>query len=321
MKQLSKTLALFSLIFFGNQNINAQEIPRLEKRGQATQLIVDGKPFLVLGGELHNSSSSELNYLNPLWAPLKQMNLNTALVAVSWELIEPQEGKFDFTLVDGILKGARENKMRVVLLWFGSWKNGLSHYAPEWVKKDYKRFPRIVLENGKPTETLSALSTESANADAKAFAALMRHVKVVDGLKKTVIMVQVQNEVGVIGGTRDHSAFANSEFKKQVPTALLESLGKNKNELQPSLKKLWEGTGSKISGNWNEVFGNGFAADEAFMAWNYATYVNTVTKAGKAEYNIPMFVNAWIVQPEDKKPGDYPGGGPQAHVHDIWRAG
>jgi len=316
-----KSLAIFSFLFITiTPSLYSQSVPHLEKRGKTTQLIVDDKPYLILGGELHNSSSSELNYLNPLWAPLKQMNLNTALVAVSWELIEPLEDKFDFSLVDGILKGAREQNMRVVLLWFGSWKNGLSHYAPEWVKKDTKRFPRIVLENGKSTETITALSNEASKADAKAFAALMRHIKSIDAQRKTVIMVQVENEVGVIGGTRDHSSFANAEFKKAVPAALMASITKNKNELQPSFKKLWESAGSKTSGTWSEVFGNTPSAEEAFMAWHYAKYINTVAEAGKAEYNLPMFVNAWIVQPEDEKPGDYPGGGPQSHVHDIWRA-
>ena len=299
----------------------SQAPPRLEKRGKATQLIVDGKPFLILGGELHNSSSSDLQYLDPLWEPLQKMNLNTALVAVSWQLVEPQEGKFDFSLVDGIVKGARDHNMKLILLWFGSWKNGLSHYVPDWVKQDYKRFPRVVLNNGKSTETISSLSMEAAKADAKAFAAFMQHIKKIDASQQTVIMVQVQNEVGIIGGTRDHSTFANSEFVKPVPSELLAGLRKNKNELQPSFKKLWEASGSKTSGTWKEVFGNTAAADEAFMAWHYARYINTVAAAGKAAYNLPMFVNAWIVQPADKKPGDYPGGGPQAHVHDIWRVG
>src|SRR5665647_1657178 len=112
-------------------NVSAQmnkTIPHLEKRGTATQLIVDDKPFLILGGELHNSSTSSLEYMRPIWPKLAALNLNTALSAVSWELVEPEEGKFDFTLVDAMLKGARENNLRLILLWFGSWKNGLSHY-------------------------------------------------------------------------------------------------------------------------------------------------------------------------------------------------
>lgn len=298
---------------------DAQNIPHLEGRGAATQLIVDGKPFLVLGGELHNSNSSSLDYLQRLWEPVKKMNLNTVLAAVSWELIEPQEGKFDFTLVDGMLSGAREHDLKLILLWFGSWKNGLSHYAPEWVKKDTKRFPRIVLQNGRSTETISALSTEAMKADAKAFATLMQHLKEADAKDRTVIMMQVENEVGVLGDTRDHSSMANAAFAKPVPAELLTGLRKVKSDLQPALKKLWEDAGAKTSGTWSDVFGNNPSAEEVFMAWQYAKYINAVAEAGKKEYNIPMYVNAWIVQPEDKVPGDYPSGGPQAHVHDLWR--
>lgn len=298
---------------------NAQ-IPHLEKRGNVTQLIVDGKPFLVLGGELHNSSSSSLDYMKPIWDKLAALNLNTALSAVSWELIEPEEGKFDFTLVDAMLKGARENDLRIILLWFGSWKNGLSHYTPYWVKKDFKRFPRVKLSNGKATETVTPLSAEALKADAHAFAMLMKHVREVDA-NHTVIMIQVQNEVGVIGDARDHSTLAETAFNKNVPAALMDGLNKNKNELQPGLKKIWSDAGAKNSGTWQDIFGKNNAADEVFMAWHYAQYINTVVKAGKAEYALPMFVNAWIVQPEDRGPGDYPSGGPQSHVHDIWRAG
>lgn len=305
--------------FLLSQQSHSQNIPHLEKKGNATQLIVDGKPFIVLAGELHNSSSSSLDYLAPLWQPLKKNNYNTILASVSWQLVEPEENKFDFSLVDGMLKNAREHNLKLVLLWFASWKNGLSHYVPDWVKKDAKRFPRIILQNGRSTETISALSPEAMKADAKAFAALMRHVKEADANDYTVIMIQVQNEVGIIGDTRDHSPMANALFSKPVPGELLQGLQKYKNDLQPAMKKLWEANGSKTSGNWTTVFGAGASADEAFMAWHYAKYLNTVAAAGKREYNIPMFVNAWIVQPEDKKPGDYPSGGPQAHVHDIWR--
>lgn len=295
--------------------------PRLQKNGAATQLMVEGKPFLVLGAELHNSSSSSLDYMAPLWQPLQQMNLNTVLAAVSWQLTEPQENKWDFSHVDGILKGAREHGLKVVLLWFGSWKNGLSHYTPAWVKQDGRRFPRVRLSNGKPTETITALSAEAAGADAKAFAALLRHVKEVDAQQQTVIMVQVENEAGVIGDTRDHSEAANALFAKPVPAELLKGLMDTRNEWQPALKKHWEEAGSKTRGSWTELFGQTPFADEAFMAWQYARYMNQVAAAGKAAYNLPMFVNTWVVQPEDRLPGDYPAGGPQAQVHDIWRIG
>ena len=117
--------------------------PHLERRGQATQLIVDGKPFLALGGEVHNSSSSSVEYMKPIWPRLGSMHLNTVVVPVAWETIEPQEGRFEFSVVDGLLEGARSNHLRLVVLWFGAWKNTFSSYVPAWVKTDEERFPRV----------------------------------------------------------------------------------------------------------------------------------------------------------------------------------
>jgi len=177
----------------------AADIPHLQKQGTATQLIVDGKPFLVLAGELHNSSATSLEYMKPVWARLAEAKLNTVLAGVSWNQIEPQEAQFDFSAVDGVIQGARSHNLRLVLLWFGSWKNATSSYAPDWVKKDFKRFPRIQVRDGKTIELLSTLSDANRDADARAFAALLRHVKEVDGQQHTVLMIQVENEVNVEG--------------------------------------------------------------------------------------------------------------------------
>ena len=180
----------------------ATEIPHLRKQGTATQLIVDGKPFLALAGELSNSSATSVEYMKLVWPRLAiQTGLNTVLAGVSWNQIEPQEGKFDFSVLDGVIQGARAHNLRLVLLWFGSWKNGLSSYTPDWVKRDDKRFPRIQVQRGKTIEMLSTLSDANRDADARAFAALMRHVKAVDGRERTVIMIQVENEVGMQKGT------------------------------------------------------------------------------------------------------------------------
>ena len=299
----------------------ASTIPHLEKRGLATQLIVNGKPFLMLGGELLNSSSSGLKYMDTIWPKLAKMNLNTVLGGVSWDMIEPVEGKFDFILVDSLIQNARNHNMKLVVLWFGSWKNGLSHYVPEWVKKDTARFPRIKIANGKKLEVLSTFSKNNVEADAKAFAALMKHIREVDAKKQTVIMAQVENEVGIIGDTRDYTKAATNAFVDVVPKPFLNYLRKNKSTLLPEFSKLVADNLNKQFGNWEYVFGKAPSTDEMFMAWNYAQYMNKVAEAGKAEYPIPMYVNAWIVQPQDKKPGDYPCGGPQAHLHDVWRAG
>jgi hypothetical protein len=298
-----------------------KEIPHLEKRGSATQLIVDGKPFLVLGGELQNSSSSSREYMMEFWPKLETSGLNTVLAAIEWSLIEPVEGKFDFTVVDNLIEDARAHHLRLVLLWFGSWKNGQTHYAPEWVKKDYNRFPRVKAESGKSLEILSPLGTETLKADSRAFAAMMKHVKEIDSSQRTVIMIQVQNEVGVLGSPRDHGDIANAALNAPVPKELMDYLIKNKENLLPELIEVWKTTDFKTSGIWEEVFGKGVKTDELFMVWNYARYLDVCASTAKAEYSIPMFVNAWLVQPEDKRPGDYPSGGPQAHVLDLWRAG
>jgi len=297
-------------------------IPRLEKRGAATQLIVDGKPFLVLSGELSNTISSNLEYMKTVWPILaEKVHVNTVLTGMAWAWVEPEEGKYDFSIADAAIENARKNDLHIVWLWFASWKNGMSSFAPPWVKADQDRFPRAQIADGKSVEVLSTLAENNREADARAFAALMRHTREVDTTHR-VIMVQLENEVGLIGDSRDRSPLGNAAFAKPVPAELTDYLQRNKDNLLPEFRKIWEGAGFKTTGTWEEVFGKGPGkADEIFMGWNYSRYVGRVAEAGKREYPIPMFVNAWIVQPTDNVPGDYPSGGPQDHMHDIWRAG
>jgi beta-galactosidase GanA len=170
----------------------AAGVPHLEKQGTATQLIVDGKPFLALTGELGNNTASSLENMQPIWSRLVAGNLNCVLAAVSWAQIEPEEGRFDFALVDGLIQEARRNNLKLVFLWFGSWKNGLSSYPPLWVKQDYRRFPRVKIKGGKSIELLSTFGDASRDADARTYRALMRYVKEVDGQQHTVLMMQVE---------------------------------------------------------------------------------------------------------------------------------
>ncbi len=295
-------------------------IPQLRKQGAATQLIVDGKPFLMLAGELHNSSASNLEYMKPVWKKLKDLNLNTVLATVSWELLEPEEGKYDFTLVDGLIRDARLNDLRLVFLWFGSWKNGVSTYPPLWVKTDLKRFPRARNRQGQNLDVISPLSTAARDADGRAFAALMRHIREIDGRQHTVLMMQVENEVGLLGDSRDHSALAQAAWRAAVPPQLMSYLQAHRAELIPELAEAWAANGNKATGTWSEVFGDTPAGDEVFMAWHLARYIGGIAALGKAEYRIPMYVNAWLVQNPGQQPGRYPSGGPVSRMLDVWRA-
>ncbi len=291
--------------------------PHLETHGATTQLIVDGKPFLMLAGELHNSSASSLDYMKPLWPKLTAMSLNTIVTPLSWELMEPEEGKYDFSLVDGLLAQARENHQRIVFLWLASWKNGMSSYPPVWVKRDSRRFPRVLID-GNEVNILSPFGKATQESDARAFAALMAHIRQVD-TDHTVLMMQVENEVGVLGATRDHSAAAEKAFSGPVPEDLTRYLLSHRQALFPELLELWEANGARASGTWEQVFGASSRTDEIFMAWNYSKYVQAVAAAGRAAYPIPMYVNTWLGG-GDAKPGNYPSGGPQPRVVDIWKA-
>jgi beta-galactosidase GanA len=294
--------------------------PYLRKQGTATQLIVDEKPFLVLGGELGNSSASSLEHMAPVWPRLAAMKLNTVLIPVYWELIEPTEGKFDFTLVDGLLQAARKHNLRLVPLWFGSWKNSMSSYAPAWVKTDQRRFRRSQGRAGNGMEILSPFSKENVEADGRAFAAFMRHLREVDSTQHTVIMVQVENEIGMIPDSRDRSQIANELFNKPVPAELMNYLQERKEQLIPEFRTVWGSHGFKTRGTWEEIFGPGPGTDEIFMAWHFARFTQRVTELGKAEYKLPMFVNAALIRP-GHLPGQYPSAGPLPHLMDVWRAG
>ncbi|TYA74008.1 GH35 family beta-galactosidase [Seonamhaeicola marinus] len=340
----------FLFLFVFTSFFNAQTLPYLKKDNNKVQLIVHDKPFLIMGGELSNSisgsiahmenrenpiprkkyamingslgndSSQNMTYKGSVWQQMVDLNVNTVLAAVSWEMIEPEEGKFDFSIVDAMVQGAREKDLKLIPLWFGSWKNGMSSYVPLWVKQDYKRFPRTQIQNEGSIETLSTFSEASLKADAKAFKALMAHIKKIDSAHHTVIMVQVENEVGIHKDSRDRSKRADKAYKSEVPKALMHYLIKNKGRLTPELDKLWKSSNYRTSGTWSEVFGESVWTELTFTSWQYANYMNHVAKEGKSVYNLPMFVNAWLEYGDDAQPGNFPTGGPLPRVMDIWKA-
>jgi beta-galactosidase GanA len=295
------------------------DAPHLKKQGAATQLIVDGKPLLILGGELANSTASDLKHLDTHWATLKTIGLNTVIAPVEWDQIEPREGVYDFAPLEGLIRQAEANDMKVVLLWFGAWKNSMSSYAPPYIKQGYATYARARDDKGVPRDILSPYDPDTLKADQRAFGALMAHLKAFDR-NHTVVMVQVENEIGMLPVVRDYGPQAQAAFAGQVPKALTGYLQRNKATLHPYVRDVWAAKGFKTTGTWSEVFGDSVEAQQIFQAWGFSVFANDLTKAGKAAYDLPMYVNVALNRP-DQKPGQYPSGGPLPHLFDIWKAG
>ncbi len=302
---------VFGLILFMNIGIaqsqtNDPGMPKIVEKDGHHALLVDGQPFLMLGGQAHNSSAWP-GMLPHVWSAIEALHANTLEVPIYWEQIEPQPGKFDFSIIDTLLVQARERNKHLVLLWFATWKNGSNHYMPEWMKRDSKKYPNLTDNKGELVDSPSPHSTEAMKADANAFTAVMRHLKEADQ-QHTVIMVQVQNEPGSWYSVRDYSAKAQKLFESQVPKELLKS---------DVLKALNKPVVS--NGTWSEVFGKD--ADEYFHAWSVARYIEFVAAAGKAVNPLPLYVNAALRDPlSNPSAGTYESGGPTDNVISIWKA-
>jgi len=316
------TRCLFLLLCLATQLVYSQPTqgprtpgqPTLVHKDGQTQLFVDGKPFIAIAGELHNSTSSGLAYFSQALKYAASLNINTVIASISWEQFEPREGEFDYTLVDNIIQKAREQNLKLVLIWFASWKNGESAYVPGWVKADPKRFTWVKTRSGVDVHTISPFCKSAMQADARAFSMLMKRIKAQDAAH-TVIMMQVENEVGAFS-EMDYNG--ETLYNDPVPAALISYL--QKSSLEQPLNDAWTRNGRKTQGSWPVVFGeDNYDAQNFFMSWRYATYINTVCAAGKKEYDIPMYVNCWLVQHPGEKPGEYPNGGPVSRVMDIYK--
>ena len=281
--------------------LSAQSLPRLVKQDGHFQFLVDDRPFLLLGAQVHNSSGWPAE-LETIWPQAKQMGVNTLEIPIYWEDFEPQPGQFHCDTLDAIVTGAREQDLRLVQLWFATWKNGNMDYAPAWVKEDTAQYPRMIGPDGKPVRVLSPHSESNLGADRRAFEAFMRRVKQIDEEHRTVIMIQVQNEPGSLFIARDYSDESNRLFAGPAPGDLVTKLG-------------------KPAGTWKEVFGRE-EAEEAFAAYHVAHYIEQLAQAGKAIYPLPMSVNVWLRDRKScERPGEnYPSGGATYNMLDVWKA-
>ena len=278
----------------------------------STSVLQSQDDRLILGGELSNSAATSIADIDEVMPRMKQLGLNTVLVPAYWEMMEPEEGHFDFTLIDRTVECARECQLQVIFLWFGAWKNSMSCYAPLWFKQDTHRFPRARTEEGKPLEIASCFSEEVFQADNRAFGALMRHIS--QTASDVVIMVQVENEIGMLESARDHSPLAEHAYRKGVPPELVSYLRKQK--LHPWLASRFHAEGS----TWKEVFGEDVYSDEIFMAYHYAKYVGRLCETARRYTQMPLYVNA-AMNSRGRQPGQYPSAGPLAHLIDLWHTG
>ncbi|HEY3440666.1 MAG TPA: DUF5597 domain-containing protein [Paludibaculum sp.] len=281
--------------------LSGAPMPRLTQENGRFQFLVDGQPFIVLGIQTGNSSGYP-GELERTWPLAKRINVNTVEIPVQWQSVEPAEGKFDFSLVDGLVAGARKHDLRLILLWFGGFKNAAMHFAPAWVKQDMQKYPRMIDQAGQPMRTLATHIDATIDADARAFAAFMRHLKEIDGDQHTVIVVQVENEAGVLGTDRDHSPSADRLFAGRVPEPVLKALGQHS------------------SGSWSEAFGP--HAAETFAASYQMRYLNRVAEAGKKEFPLPLFINVWSdIQDGFYEPGfSHPSGGATTRMLPLYKA-
>lgn len=298
MSCLVRTIAA-ALVLSCSLAVNGAEMPRLVKKDGRYAFLVDGQPFLILGAQINNSSSWPA-VLPEVWPAIEAVHANTVEAPVYWEQIEPERGRFDFQNVDELVRQARAHHLYLVLLWFGTWKNGRMHYVPEWIKTDPAEYPRVVNRQGEPLDVLSPHAESNREADKKAFTALMQHLKQIDGTEHTVLMMQVENESGILGSVRDFSPAGEKLFQSQVPADLVEALHRR-------------------AGSWREVFGAD--AEETFSAYSVARYVNEIALAGKAEYPLAMYANNWLKYRPDAIPGVmYPSGGPTYNMLEVWKA-
>ncbi len=279
----------------------AAPMPRLAKENGSFQFLVDDRPFIILGIQTNNSSGYP-GELERTWPLAKRIHVNTVEIPIQWQTVEPEQGKFDFSVVDGLVAGARNHDLRLILGWFGGFKNAAMHFAPAWIKQDTQKYPRMIDQSGAPMRTLATHVAATVDADARAFAAFMRHLKEIDGDRHTVIAVQVENEAGVLGTDRDHSASADKLFAQRVPAEVLGPFQKT------------------AAGTWTEVFGP--HAAETFAAYYQARYLNQVAEAGRKEFPLPLFLNVWTdIQDGFYEPGfSHPSGGPTTRMLPLYKA-
>jgi len=297
------------------------ETPTIKYINSKKALFVDGKPFFMISGEIHNSNSSTYKAIEETFSILEKLNLNSALAPISWQMIEKEEGVFDFSIVDTLIDLAKKHHLKLGVLYFGAYKNGAMSYVPDYVKLDIDRFKRAELVKGKnmiirkslvldmPYTTLSPFCKETLEADSRAFNNLLSYIKEKD-IDKTIITIQVENEPGFLGGDFDYSDDSLKEYKKEVPEEFINFLKEHKEKLHKKLK-----IDFNKKGTWEQLFKRN--AHEVFIAFYISKYIGTIASRGKEIYPLPYGVNCWL-RNKKQKAGKYPCGGPIDEMMEVY---
>lgn len=277
---------------------------------------VNGKPFYPLGSEASNSSGYNETSSETAFKAIKLMHGNTLEIPIYWDEVEPEEGVFNFASIDSLISSARRYEVKLLLMWFATWKNANMDYAPEWVKTNPQRFKRVLSRTGDFIWVLSSHCQANLEADKRAFTALCRHLKAKDSTEQTVIGLTVQNESGIMGSDRDYGPAAQAAFDGSVPSQLVTAMKKNG---KGPIYNQWQKTGGKESGNWTQLFG--WEAGEFMTAWSIAKFIDNIAASGKAVYDIPMYVNVWLMEQNWWPiPGEsYPSGAAVSKMMDLYK--
>ena len=261
-------------------------LPYIDKKNNVPHLIVDSEPFLILGLQWACNSCFSPETMGPLFPAARELGCNTAVLPVYWQEVEPELNRYDFSLVDYRIDQARKNGLRLVLLWFASYKNAEECYAPEYIRNNIKTYRRVVKKDGSHQHAcLCPTGADALERDKKAVKKLMKHLSEKESKKNTVILFQVENEPGIMGSDRCYCDECQALFKK-----------------------------GKYDSKYDEY------AAETFTAECVARYVDSVAEAAKKAYPLPMYANVWLGGGHGSNPGEnYPSGGAVPHQLDTWK--
>ena len=279
----------------------------------------NGKEFFPLGLQCCNSSAYSRMEMERFWQCVDRTGVNSVEIPVYWEEFEKEEGKFDYKLLEEHVDQAKQHRVKLLLVWFGTWKNGTSKFAPQWVRNQRNRFTRVISYEGIETNILSPYCRENLEADKKAFVKLAEYAQKVNEKEadNVIIGIQVENEPGMMmRGYRDHSQEADIWFNGEIPEKV-KTLLKTKD--MGEVTDNWKKSGQLDNGTWKEVFGR--YAEEYFSVYGIASYINEIAEAGKEITSLPFSVNVWVDRVGWDEPGaDYPAGGPVSKVLGLWKA-